>query len=329
MADTQPYRISIVIPVYNEQESLPRLHEEITSAMQSLPEHPYEIIFVDDCSSDDSFETIRSLRESDPDHVGAVQLRRNFGQTAAMSAGFDTATGEVIIPMDGDLQNDPADIPRFIAGIDEGFDLVSGWRVNRQDAFLTRKVPSRIANGIISWFTGVHLHDYGCTIKAYHRDVLEHLSLYGEMHRLLPAISSWGGARITEIEVNHRPRIHGQSKYGISRTISVLLDLITVKFLLSYSTKPMRIFGGLSFIVTLLGLLSGGVSLYQKVFPPYQDVTSSPWMFIAIFLCLGGLQLLSIGLLGEISIRTYFESQHKPVYSVRHREPPRTAPVEE
>jgi len=328
MADAQPYRISIVVPVHNEQDSLARLHEEIAAAMQCLPQHPYEIIFVDDCSDDASIEVIRSLQASDPDHVGAVELRRNFGQTAAMSAGFDMATGEVIIPMDGDLQNDPADIPRFIARIGAGYDLVSGWLVKRQDRFFTRVVPSRIANGIISWFTGVHLHDYGCTIKAYHRGVLEHLSLYGEMHRLLPAIASWGGARICEIEVNHRPRLHGVSKYGISRTISVLLDLITVKFLLSYSTKPMRIFGGLSCIVTLIGLCSGAVSFYQKVFPPYQDVTSSPWMFIAIFLILGGLQLLSIGLLGEISIRTYYESQRKPIYSVRRREPPRSAPDE-
>ncbi|MBI1320192.1 MAG: glycosyltransferase [Candidatus Hydrogenedens sp.] len=321
MPEPQPYRISIVIPVYNEESSLPQLCAEIIAAMQALPEYPYEIIFVDDASTDRSFPVIEELSAQHPGLVGGVQLRRNFGQTAAMAAGFDLATGEVILPMDGDLQNDPADIPRFIEQINAGFDLVSGWRVKREDPYVSRVLPSRMANGIISFITGVHLHDYGCTMKAYHRAVIEHISFYGEMHRLLPAVASWGGARITEIQVNHRPRMHGKSKYGIGRTISVILDLFTVKFLLTYATKPMRVFGGVGLVLAALGIASGVVSVVEKITPPYQDVTSSGWMFIAIFLMLGGLQFLSIGLLGEISIRTYFESQRKPTYTVRRKLP--------
>jgi len=322
MASGQTQRISIVIPVHNEAESLPALHGEITAALASVAGCTYEILFVDDASTDGSLKVIHALQEQDPEHVGVIALRRNFGQTAAMSAGFDACTGDVVIPMDGDLQNDPADIPRLLAKMDEGYDLVSGWRAKRQDAYASRILPSRLANGLISWFTGVRLHDYGCTLKAYHRDVVAHIAFYGEMHRLLPALASWAGARITEIEVNHRPRVHGKSKYGITRTFSVLLDLLTVKFLLDYATKPMRVFGGLGLVFLALGGISGSISLLEKVLPPHQDVTSSPWMFIAIFLILGGMQFLSLGLLGEISIRTYFESQHKPIYTLKEKRLP-------
>lgn len=317
----RPYRISIVVPVYNEVSSLPQLYREIADAMRALPEYPYEVIFVDDASTDGSFAAIQELATLDSEHVRGVLLRRNFGQTAAMAAGFDLATGEVILPMDGDLQNDPADIPRFIDLINEGYDLVSGWRERRNDPYFSRVLPSRLANGLISFITGVHLHDFGCTMKAYHRDIIAHMSFYGEMHRLLPAVASWAGARIAEIPVNHRARVHGYSKYGIGRTVSVILDLFTVKFMLSYATKPMRVFGGAGLIFFGLGLASGVVSLVEKYTPPYQDVTSSGWMFIAIFLMLGGMQFLSIGLLGEIGIRTYFESQRKPIYTVRETAP--------
>lgn len=315
-------RISIVIPVHNEADSLRELHAEITAAMQALPEISYEVLFVDDASTDGSRALIRTLMQEDPEHVGLLALRRNFGQTAAMAAGFDACTGQVVIPMDGDLQNDPADIPRLLAKMAEGYDLVSGWRARRQDPYLSRILPSRIANGVISRITGVRLHDYGCTLKAYHREVVEHIAFYGEMHRLLPALARWAGASIAEIEVNHRPRIHGRSKYGIGRTFSVLLDLLTVKFLMDYATKPMRVFGGAGLTLFALGGVSGGISLLQKLTPPYQDVTSSPWMFIAIFLLLGGTQFLSLGLLGEIAIRTYYESQQKPIYTLKEKSLP-------
>lgn len=316
-------RVSIVVPVHNEAESLVQLHAEITAVMGALTDSAYEILFVDDASTDNSLAVMNGIAGFDPAHVGVVALRRNFGQTAAMAAGFAAATGEVIIPMDGDLQNDPADVPRLLEKMGEGYDLVSGWRRRREDPLFSRVLPSRMANALISWFTGVQLHDYGCTLKAYHRDVVEHIAFYGEMHRLLPALARWSGARIAELEVNHRARIHGRSKYGIGRTFSVLLDLLTVKFLLDYATKPMRVFGGIGLGAMLLGALSGMVSLAQKILPPHQDVTSSPWIFIAIFLTLGGVQFLSLGLLGEISIRTYFESQQKPIYIIKEQRLPK------
>jgi glycosyltransferase involved in cell wall biosynthesis len=322
MASALPQRISIVVPVHNEAASLPVLHGEIAAAFAALPQHAWEVLFIDDASTDDSLAVIRSLVAADPAHVGVIALRRNFGQTAAMAAGFDACTGDVVIPMDGDLQNDPADIPRLLEKMAEGYDLVSGWRARRQDDYLSRVLPSRVANALISWITGVHLHDYGCTMKAYHRDVVRHITFYGEMHRLLPALASWAGATIAEIEVNHRPRVHGRSKYGLGRTFSVVLDVLTVKFLLDYATKPMRVFGGLGLLLVALGSVSGAVSFFQKVLPPHQDVTSSPWMFIAIFLFLGGTQFISLGLLGEINIRTYFESQHKPIYTVKEKSLP-------
>jgi glycosyltransferase involved in cell wall biosynthesis len=261
---------------------------------------------------------MRALYEEDRAHVKAIRLRRNFGQTAAMAAGFDASKGDLIVPMDADLQNDPADIARLVARIDEGYDVVSGWRANRQDKFISRRIPSILANGLISMITRVPLHDYGCTLKAYHRDVVKLMNLYGEQHRFLPALASWAGARVTELQVNHRARKFGRSKYGIGRTIRVVLDLITIRFLLSYSTKPMQIFGWWGFVSMGMGFLAGLVTAAEKILYN-QSVNRNGWMFVCIFFTLGGLQLIGMGLLGEISVRTYYESQHKPVYTVREK----------
>ena len=311
-----PY-ISILIPVYNEDESLRPLHEEITAALRPYAARGYEILFVDDGSVDTSYDVCKALHEADPEHVRVIRFRRNFGQTAALAAGFSAARGQVIVPMDADLQNDPADVPRLLEKIEEGHDVVSGWRKDRQDKMLSRRLPSVLANGLISWSTGVYLHDYGCTLKAYRRELTEHLHLYGEMHRYLPALASWAGADVTELPVNHRARKYGVSKYGISRTIRVILDLITVKFLLSYATKPMQVFGKWGIYASAGGLLSGLLAVVLKLLPPHQDLTGNPWMYLCILLLLSGLQLIGIGLLGEINVRTYYESQHKPIYTIR------------
>ena len=318
MTSSGEQHISIIVPVYNEEDSLHLLHEEVTSAMRHLSGVTHELIFVDDGSTDGSVKLLRRIQESDPEHVVAILLRRNFGQTAAMSAGFDAATGDIIVPMDADLQNDPSDIGRLLEKINEGHDVVSGWRAERHDKFLTRRLPSMIANLLISRMTGVHLHDYGCTLKAYRREVIGHMNLYGELHRFLPALASWSGANVTEIKVNHRARQFGTSKYGIGRTLRVVLDLITIKFLLSYSTKPMQVFGKWGFVAMFLGLLAGLFAAEQWIVRG-QDVTDSPYMFVCIFFILGGLQLICMGLLGEINVRTYYESQHKPIYTVRER----------
>ena len=308
--------LSIVVPVFNEEESLPLLHEEITRAVDAIPGTSYEIIYIDDGSSDQSYSLLKDLYARDGEHVRVVRFRRNFGQTAAMAAGFDSSQGEIIIPMDADMQNDPADIPRFLEKIDEGYDVVSGWRANRQDKFISRKLPSKLANGLISKITGVKLHDYGCTLKAYHRDVAAEMHLYGELHRFLPALASWSGAKVAEIKVNHRSRQYGKSKYGISRTMRVVLDLITIKFLLSYSTKPMQVFGKWGVYSIGFGLLAGLATILLKIFED-QDLTGNPWMYACIFFLLSGLQLICMGLLGEISVRTYYESQNKSIYSIR------------
>jgi glycosyltransferase involved in cell wall biosynthesis len=309
--------VSIVIPVHNEEASLEQLYGEITQALQKLPQIQYEVVFVDDGSTDASYAVTCRLFEADPEHVRVISLRRNFGQTAAMAAGFEAARGEVIIPMDGDLQNDPADIPELLRVLEEGYDVVSGWRRVRKDPFLSRRLPSQLANWLISWITQVHLHDYGCTLKAYRADLVRHMKPYGEQHRFLPALASWTGARVTEIPVNHRPRQYGRTKYGIGRTIRVLLDLITVKFLLSYSTNPMQVFGKWGFLAFLIGAGSGVTTAVLKILPPHQDVTDNPWIYIASFFLLGGLQLIALGLLGEINVRTYYESQSKPIYTIR------------
>ena len=317
---TTAYAVSVVVPVYNEVESLPRLYEEVREAMEAAGVS-YEIIFVDDGSTDASADLIRTLHRRAPQQVRHVIFRRNFGQTAAMAAGFDRARHEVIVPIDADLQNDPRDIPRLLEKIDEGYDVVSGWRADRKDKLLSRRLPSMLANRLISAITGVRLHDYGCTLKAYHREVAEHMNFYGELHRFLPVLASWAGARVAEIEVNHRPREFGESKYGIGRTLRVLLDLITIKFLLSYSTKPMQVFGKWGLAAMATGVGAAGITLAQKVLKG-QDVTDNAWLFIAMFFSLGGLQLIGMGLLGEINVRTYYESQQKAIYTIREQSEP-------
>jgi len=277
----------------------------------------YEVIMVDDGSSDGSYLVLSRLAAGDA-CLKIIRFRRNFGQTAAMAAGFDAASGGIIIPMDGDLQNDPADIPRLVEKIHEGYDVVSGWRRDRKDTFISRKIPSLIANALISQLTGVHLHDYGCTLKAYRREVLDGINLYGEMHRFVPALASQFGARVAELSVNHHPRFHGVSKYGISRTLRVILDLMTVKFLLSYSTKPIQLFGKWGVYTILAGLVSGTMTVYMKLFE-HLSLNRNPLLILTGFLLFMGVQFITMGLLGELNARTYFESQNKPIYVVKDR----------
>lgn len=307
---------SLVVPIYNEQDNVDELYRVITSAL-SAADLDYEIIMVDDGSSDGSYEILKHLATTDK-RLKIIRFRRNFGQTAAMSAGFDAASGRIIIPMDGDLQNDPADIPRLIKKLDEGYDVVSGWRRDRKDTFITRKIPSIIANALISRMTGVHLHDYGCTLKAYRREVLDGINLYGEMHRFVPALASQFGAKVTELPVNHFPRLHGVSKYGISRTLRVVLDLMTVKFLMSYSTKPIQLFGKWGVYTILAGFGSGAMTIYMKMFD-HLSMNRNPLLIITGFLLFMGVQFIAMGLLGELNARTYFESQGKPIYVVKDR----------
>lgn len=307
---------SIVVPIYNEQENIAALYHDITGALNTCA-GSYEIIMVDDGSSDTSYAELQRLAALDV-RLKVIRLRRNFGQTAAMSAGFDAAAGDVIIPMDGDLQNDPADIPRLLERLKEGFDVVSGWRSDRKDTFITRKVPSMLANALISRLTGVHLHDYGCTLKAYRREVLEGVNLYGEMHRFVPALASQVGARVAELRVNHRPRLHGQSKYGISRTLRVVLDLMTVKFLLAYSTKPIQLFGKWGVYTLLAGFASGAATIYMKLVE-HVSMNRNPLLILTAFLLFMGVQFIVLGLLGELNARTYYEAQGKPIYVIREK----------
>lgn len=308
--------ISIVVPVYNEQDNVEAVYAAISSALRAM-DRSYEIIMVDDGSSDGSYRLLTLLASEDP-ALKVIRFRRNFGQTAAMSAGFDFASGDIIIPMDGDLQNDPADIPRLIEKIHEGYDVVSGWRRDRKDTFVTRKIPSMLANALISRLTGVHLHDYGCTLKAYRREVLDGINLYGEMHRFVPALASQFGARVTELPVNHFPRLHGVSKYGISRTLRVVLDLMTVKFLMAYSTKPIQLFGKWGIYTMLAGVGTGATTIYMKMFD-HLSMNRNPLLIVTAFLLFMGVQFIVLGLLGELNARTYFESQGKPIYVVKDR----------
>lgn len=308
--------LSIVVPIYNEEESITHLYERVTAALANTA-LAYELILVDDGSSDRSFLLLKDIAGLDA-RVKVIRFRRNFGQTAAMAAGFDAASGRVVVPMDGDLQNDPTDIPKLLAKIDEGYDVVSGWRKDRQDTFINRKLPSMIANGLISRFTGVHLHDYGCTLKAYRREVLEGVNLYGEMHRFVPALASQVGAKVTELPVKHHPRMYGTSKYGISRTVRVVLDLMTVKFLLSYSTKPIQLFGKWGVYTLLAGFLSGTTTVYMKIFEHF-SMNRNPLWILTVFLLFMGIQFIVLGLLGELNARTYYEAQGKPIYVVREK----------
>ena len=312
--DASEIKLSIVLPVLNEETNLETLHEEISNVVSELA-CSYEVIFVDDGSTDNTFEKLKNIRERD-DHVKIIQFRRNFGQTAAMAAGFDHARGEIIVTMDADRQNDPRDIPKLLDKINEGFDVVSGWRFHRKDGFFRRKLPSIIANKLISLTTDVSLHDYGCTLKAFKRDVVKNIELYGEMHRFIPAIASWMGVSIAEIRVNHRPRVSGTSKYGISRTMRVALDLITVKFLLSYSSRPLQFFGSFGLLATILGF---ALALYLAVQRLYFDVelADRPLLLLAVLLIFMGLQFITVGLLAELQTRTYHEAQNKRTYVVR------------
>ncbi len=307
-------QLSVIIPVFNEEGNIEPLYREIKEALEGFG-GGYEILAIDDGSSDDSFTVLKRLHEEDP-RVRVIRFRRNFGQTAAFAAGFDLAQGEVIVTMDADLQNDPADIPLLLSTIEEGYDVVSGWRVGRKDPFLTRRLPSMVANWLISQTTGVRLHDYGCSLKAYRSEVIKEVHLYGELHRFIPALTSWMGVRVAEVPVQHHARRFGESKYGLARTIRVLLDLLTVRFLLSYSTRPIQIFG-------LLGLLSfviGGVLLaylgYVRLVLQ-QPIADRPLILLAILLTMVGVQLVTMGLLGELVVRTYHESQGKPIYALR------------
>ncbi len=310
--DVRP-TLSIVVPVFNEEQNVPLLAEEIRLA---LDPHgiAYEVVAVDDGSTDGSWAQLESVRAQDPRWI-LVGLRRNFGQTAAMSAGFDHARGDVIVTLDGDLQNDPADIPRLLH-LAKDHDVVSGWRRHRQDPFLTRRLPSVLANWLISRVTGVRLHDYGCTLKAYRREVVEHLHLYGEMHRFIPAIASWMGISLVEVETRHRARRFGRSKYGLARTLRVILDLLTVKFLLSFATKPIQVFGLLGVGTAAVGGAIGGyLSVLKLIFGV--QIGGRPLLILGVLLILLGVQLIGMGLLGEMLVRVYHESQRKPIYMVK------------
>lgn len=306
--------LSVVIPLYNEAPNLPELHRELTAALTKWG-RSYELLFVDDGSQDETFAVAARLRESDP-HVRVVRFRRNFGQTAAFAAGFAYARGRVIVTSDGDLQNDPQDIPSLVARLEEGYDVVCGWRKHRKDAWLTRRLPSTMANKLISIATGIRLNDYGCSLKAFRSDVVKGLRLYGEMHRFLPAIASEMGVRIDEVVVNHRVRKHGRSKYGLGRTIRVLLDLVTVKFLLNYSTRPLQMFGMIGLIVGGLGGLILARLAYLRLFA-HQSIADRPLLLLGVLLAFTGVQFITIGLLAELQARTYHESQDKAIYVVR------------
>ncbi len=306
--------ISIIIPVYNEEATLSPLHESLTSTLTTTS-YDYEIIFVDDGSWDASFKRLEQLAQQDS-HVKAIQFTRNYGQTTAIAAGIDHAKGDIVIFMDADLQNDPTDIPAMLAKLEEGYDVVSGWRADRQDTWLTRTLPSQLANGLISKVTGVHLHDYGCTLKAYRREVLTGYKLYGEMHRFLPAYAASVGARIVEMPVKHHPRRYGQSKYGLERILKVMLDLLTVKFLHKYGQKPLYLFGSVGAALIFLSILTVLYLILDKMVQGTYMITS-PLLLLSVMLFIIGVQSIFIGLIGELLVRTYHESQDKATYTIR------------
>ncbi|HEX5884093.1 MAG TPA: glycosyltransferase family 2 protein [Pyrinomonadaceae bacterium] len=308
--------ISVFLPVYNEEPNLRPLHAKLEAALKALGRSA-EIVYVDDGSNDGSLQILRELAEVDS-RVRVIALRRNYGQTAAMAAGIDAARGKVLIPMDADLQNDPADIERLLNKLDEGYDVVSGWRKNRKDKMVTRKIPSMLANRLISWIGGVPLHDYGCSLKAYRRESLQDVRLYGEMHRFIPIYASWAGARVTEIPVEHHARTMGKSKYGLSRTLKVVFDLMTIKFMASYQTKPIYVFGSFGMLAFGISLLSGLYALFLKVIHK-ADLVQTPLPVLSIVLFAVGVQFLLMGLLAEMLVRTYHESQAKSIYAVRER----------
>ena len=305
--------ISIVIPLYNEEENVRELYGSLKPVMDSLG-NEYEIIFIDDGSTDNTLSLLQEINAAD-DTVIVLSLRRNFGQTAAFAAGFDYSRGDIIVTMEGDLQNDPKDIPKLLELMKDN-DLVSGWRKVRKDPSLSRRLPSILANSLISKVTGVNLHDYGCSLKAYRRDVIKNLKLYGEMHRFIPAVASWYGVRIAEVETTHHPRLRGKSKYGISRTMKVVLDLITVKFLQSFSTKPLQFFGPMGLLSGALGFL---ISLYLSIDKLFsgKDIGGRPLLLLGALLIIVGIQFIGMGLLGEMMVRVYHETQKKPIYVIK------------
>lgn len=309
-------QITVFLPVYNEEDNLQLLHERIISVLSSL-NRTAEIIYIDDGSTDSSLQVLKGIAAAD-DRVRVIALRRNYGQTAAMSAGFDLSRGEILIPMDADLQNDPADIPKLLEKIDEGYDVVSGWRKNRHDKLLSRRIPSILANKIISLISGVHLHDYGCSLKAYRKEVVDGIKLYGEMHRFIPIYASWAGAKVTEIPVNHHPRFRGKSKYGLSRTFKVIFDLMTIKFMASYQTKPLYVFGTFGLISFIISLITGSWALYLKIFDNVSFILT-PLPLITIVMLAISVQFFLMGLLAEMLIRTYHESQDKPTYLIKEK----------
>jgi len=313
VSDREP-ELSIVLPAYNEEKNLEPLILGLRAALESLDEE-YEIIIVDDGSVDGSFQVLRQLHSDDP-HLKVVRLRRNFGQSAAFSAGFDRARGQVIVTLDADLQFDPTDISKLLDKLAEGYDIVSGWRIGRQESLLTRRLPSTVANRLISSITGIRLHDYGCSLKAYRAEVVQNVQLYGELHRFIPALASWMGVRVAEVPVSHHRRRFGKSKYDLSRTIRVLLDLLTVKFLLSYSTRPMQVFGLLGMVSFAAGTTIAAYLSFIRLFLG-SPIANRPLLLLAMLLIFVGVQLVTMGLLGELTIRTYHEAQGKKIYAIR------------
>ena len=306
-------KLSVIIPIFNEVENVDEMHAALQAALTA---YDYELILIDDGSTDGTGARLEALAARDPRHTCVVEFRRNFGQTAAIAAGIDYATGDVIVLIDADLQEDPADIPMMVNKIQEGYDVVSGWRKDRKDSFLTRTLPSRMANALISRVTGVRLHDYGCTLKAYRREVLQGFRLYGEMHRFIPAYAGGVGARIVEVPVTHRPRLRGKAKYGLERTFKVILDLFTVKFLISYANKPIYLFGGMGFLLGLASVLLLGVLAVRRVL--YNEhLVRSPLLLLVVMLFILGMQSIMLGLLAELLARTYHESQAKLTYTIR------------
>jgi len=305
--------LSIIIPVFNEADNVLPLHEKLSGVLDTMG-RPYEIIIVDDGSTDQTAARLKEVAQADK-KVKVIHLRRNFGQTPAMMAGIDAASGDILIPMDGDLQNDPTDIPKLLAKLEEGYDVVSGWRKDRQDHPLKRNLPSRIANFLISFISGVHLHDYGCSLKAYRKQIIKGVKLYGEMHRFVPIYAAWQGAKVTEVGVTHHPRVHGQSKYGFERTIKVILDLMVVKFLDKYSQKPMYLFGGFGLVALLVAFLLFVLMLYLKFFMGKSFIETPLPLSVVVFFLMGFMSIF-MGLIAEILMRTYHESQDKPTYIV-------------
>jgi glycosyltransferase involved in cell wall biosynthesis len=310
-------KLSLFLPVYNEEENLPRLNERIFQAMEHLG-CSFEVIYVDDGSTDRSLDLLKEFAAKDR-RVRIIAFRRNYGQTAAMAAGINAARGEILIPMDADLQNDPADIEWLLAKLDEGYDVVSGWRKDRKDALLTRTLPSKLANGLISKISGVELHDYGCSLKAYRHEVLKDAQLYGEMHRFIPIYASWAGARVAEIPVTHYPRVAGKSKYGLSRTIKVVFDLVTIKFMASYMTKPLYAFGWAGILAFAISFFSALIAVMMKYigWPHRATFIQTPLPALTMITIMLGIQLFLMGLIAEIVVRTYHESQGKPIYTVK------------